>query len=154
MAINEPYTSQLPYSAERVHAAAIYCADGRVGEHFDDFMQNGLKLPRYDRIALPGGPACLAGHVQARLEEQGVVDELKFLIEAHKLSRVVLIQHEACAFYANRLAVRQQSMEQLQIADLARAAFSIRHWTGLERIEGYFCRRKPEGIVFEPIDLT
>ena len=70
------YVSQLPYNKDRVHAAALYCADGRVGEHFDDFMQNGLKLPRYDRIALPGGPACLAGHVQARLEEQGVVDEL------------------------------------------------------------------------------
>ena len=148
------YTSQLPYNKDRVHAGAIYCADGRVGEHFDDFMQTGLKLPRYDRIALPGGPACLAGHAQARLEEQGVVDELKFLIEAHKLSRIVLIQHEGCAFYASRLNVRNQSMEQLQIADLARAAFSIRHWTNLENIEGYFCRIKPEGVVFERVDLT
>ena len=148
------YTSQLPYNAERVYAAALYCADGRVGEHFDDFMQNGLKLPRYDRIALPGGPACLAGHAQARLEEQGVVDELKFLIEAHKLSRIVLIQHEGCAFYKSRLNVRNQSMEQLQIADLARAAFSIRHWTNLEHIEGYFCRIKPEGVVFDRVDLT
>ena len=148
------YISQLPYNADRVHAAALYCADGRVGEHFDDFMQNGLKLPRYDRIALPGGPACLAGYVQARLEEQGVVDELKFLIEAHKLSRVVLIQHEGCAFYQSRLGVRQQSMEQLQIADLTRAAFSIRHWTKLETIEGYFLRMRPEGVVFEKIDLT
>ena len=148
------YISQLPYNAERVYAGALYCADGRVGEHFDDFMQNGLKLPRYDRIALPGGPACLAGHAQARLEEQGVVDELKFLIEAHRLSRIVLIQHEGCAFYKSRLNVRERSMEQLQIADLARAAFSIRHWTNLENIEGYFCRIKPEGVVFDRVDLT
>ncbi|MGC4032844.1 MAG: hypothetical protein QM754_14140 [Tepidisphaeraceae bacterium] len=148
------YISQLPYNADRIHAAAIYCADGRVGEHFDDFMQNGLKLPRYDRIALPGGPACMAGHAQARLEEQGVVDELNFLIEAHKLSRVVLIQHEGCAFYKGRLNVRQQSIEQLQIADLARAAFSIRHYTKLESIEGYFCRITESGVKFEKIDLT
>jgi hypothetical protein len=148
------YISQQPYNAERVFAGALYCSDGRVGEHFDDFMQNGLKLPRYDRIALPGGPACLAGHVQARLEEQGVVDELKFLIDAHKLSRIVLIQHQGCAFYQARLGVRSQSIEQLQIADLARAAFSIRHWTNLENIEGYYCRVKPEGVVFEKIDLT
>ncbi|HEX8325663.1 MAG TPA: carbonic anhydrase [Tepidisphaeraceae bacterium] len=148
------YTSPLPYNADRVHAGAIYCADGRMGEHFDDFMQNGLKLPRYDRIALPGGPACLAGHVQARLEEQGVVDELNFLIEAHRLSRIVLIQHQACAFYQNRLGVRSQSMEQLQVADLTRAAFSIRHWTKLDNIEGYFCRVTSDGVVFEKIDLT
>jgi hypothetical protein len=131
----------------------MYCADGRVGEHFDDFMQNGLKLPRYDRIALPGGPACLAGYSQARLEEQGVIDELNFLIEAHKLSKVVLIQHENCAFYANRLTVRQESMKQLQIADLSRAAYSIRHHTKLERIEGYYLHITENGVEFEKVEL-
>lgn len=147
------YISQLPYNKDRVHAAAMYCADGRVGEHFDDFMQNGLKLPRYDRIALPGGPACLAGYSQARLEEQGVIDELNFLIEAHKLSKVVLIQHENCAFYANRLTVRPESMKQLQIADLTRAAYSIRHHTKLEKIEGYYLHLTPEGVSFEKVEL-
>src|SRR5215813_13902998 len=63
-----PYESRLPYERTRIHAAAIYCSDGRIGEHFDDFLQSGLGLPRYDRVALPGGPACLAGHPQARLE--------------------------------------------------------------------------------------
>jgi hypothetical protein len=37
------------------------------------------------------------------LEEQGVVDELHFLVEAHELRRVVLIAHQSCAFYAARL---------------------------------------------------
>lgn len=148
------YTSSLAYVSARSHAAAIYCSDGRVGEHFDDFVQNGLGIQRYDRVALPGGPACLAGHAQARLEEQGVVDELKFLIEAHKLSKIILIQHEGCAFYESRLKVRPQSIEQLQIADLARAANSIRYWTSLQEIEGYLARRTPAGVVFEPVPLT
>ena len=148
-----PYTSRLPYVADRIHAAALYCSDGRIGEHFDDFVHNGLQLPRYDRVALPGGPACLAGYAEARLEEAGVLDEIKFLIEAHGLTRVVLIQHENCAFYTSRLQVRPQSIEQLQKADLCRAAYSLRHWTQIENIEGYYLRRTTDGVVFETVEL-
>src|SRR5688572_30457317 len=54
-----PFRSLVRYDPQRMHVAAMYCSDGRVGDHFDDFLQNGLGLPRYDRIALPGGPACL-----------------------------------------------------------------------------------------------
>src|SRR5271154_3889390 len=97
------YENSLPYERARIHAAAIYCSDGRVGEHFDDFLQNGLNLPRYDRIALPGGPVCLAGHAHGHLEQQGVVDELNFLVQVHELQRIVLIAHDGCAFYMTYL---------------------------------------------------
>lgn len=147
------YHSAIPYHTERIHAAAIYCSDGRVGEHFDDFVQNGLNLPRYDRIALPGGPACLAGYSQARLAERGVIDELKFLVDAHELDRIILIQHGGCAFYGQRLTVRRESTEQLQKADLARAAYSVRHAIEMTNIEGYFARPGPEGITFEKVEL-
>lgn len=147
------YISRIPYLKDRIHAAAMYCSDGRVGEHFDDFMQDGLKLPRYDRLALPGGPACLAGYTEARLEEEGVIDELRFLVSAHSLSRIVLIQHQDCAFYKTRLKVRDASIEQLQKADLVRSAYTIRHWVKIDQIEGYFLRKTDEGIVFEPVQL-
>jgi hypothetical protein len=147
------YISKLPYVKERIFAAAMYCSDGRVGDHFDDFMQTGLRLPRYDRLALPGGPACLAGYTEARLEEEGVLDELQFLMTSHQLTRIVLIQHEGCAFYTNRLKVRPQSIEQLQKADLVRAAYTIRHWVKIEHIEGYFLKRTDEGMIFEQVRL-
>ncbi|RYG71122.1 hypothetical protein EON77_13145 [bacterium] len=147
------YVSKLPYNRERINAAAMYCSDGRVGDHFDDFMQHGLSLPRYDRVALPGGPACLAGYTEARLEEEGVIDELQFLVSAHKLTRIVLIQHQGCAFYMNRLKVREQSVEQLQKADLVRAAYTIRHWVKLDQIEGYFLRQEGQDFIFEPVQL-
>ena len=74
------YTSSVMYEPERIHAAAIYCSDGRVGEHFDDFLTNGLELPRYDRIALPGGPACLACRDETKLDDGGIIANLRFLI--------------------------------------------------------------------------
>lgn len=146
-----PFRSLHNYEARRTHAAAVYCSDGRVGEHFDDFLQNGLGLPRYDRLALPGGPACLTGYDEARVEQVGIVDELKFLIDAHGLTRIVLIQHEACAFYTARLKVGQKQLEALQRADLVRASYFIRRVTSLDRVDAYFARRAPDAIVFEPV---
>jgi hypothetical protein len=148
-----PYESRIKYEHARIHAAALYCSDGRLGEHFDDFLQNGLDLPRYDRVSLPGGPACLAGHPQAHLEEQGVVDELKFLVEVHKLRRVVLISHQGCAFYATRLELSEPRLELMQKADLVRAAAFVHRVTGLDAIEGYFARFVEGRVRFESVEV-
>lgn len=147
------YESQIPYERARIRAAAIYCSDGRVGEHFDDFLQTGLGLPRYDRVALPGGPACLAGHPQAHLEEQGVVDELKFLVEVHGLQRIVLIAHQNCAFYGTRLELKDRRLELVQRADLVRAAAFVARVTSIGKIEAFFARHVEDRIVFEPVEV-
>lgn len=147
------YESKSKYNASRIHAAAIYCSDGRVGEHFDEFLQQHLELPRYDRVTLPGGPACLAGHPQAHLEEQGVVDELQFLVEVHKLNRVVLIAHQGCAFYASRLTLKEPRLELVQRADLVRAAAFVHRVTQLDRVEAYFARLVEGRVRFESVPV-
>ena len=146
------YKSSVRYDASRMHAAALYCSDGRLGEHFDDFLQNGLGLPRYDRLCLPGGPACVAGHPQAHLEESGVVDELNFLVEVHKLKRVVLITHSGCAFYGSRLELKEPRMELVQKADLVRAAAFVHRVTGIDKIDAYFARLTDGHVHFERVD--
>lgn len=148
-----PYESRLPYDRNRIRAGAIYCSDGRVGEHFDDFLQNALGLPRYDRIALPGGPACLAGHPQALLEEKGVVDELQFLVQVHELRRIVLIAHDGCAFYTSRLELKDRRLELVQRADLVRAAAYIHRVTQIDAVDAYFARLLDGRIQFEPIEV-
>lgn len=147
------FESRIGYEVARIKAAAIYCSDGRVGEHFDDFLHNSLGLPRYDRVALPGGPACLAGHPQAHLEEQGVVDELKFLVEVHELKRAVLIAHQGCAFYAARLQLAERRMELVQRADLVRAAAFVARVTSLKQIDAYFARIVEGRVQFEPVEV-
>lgn len=147
------YESRVRYEQERIHAAALYCSDGRLGEHFDDFLQNGLLLPRYDRVSLPGGPACLAGHPQAHLEEQGVVDELKFLVEVHKLKRVVLIAHQGCAFYGSRLDLKEPRLELMQRADLVRSAALVHRVTGLDAIDAFFARFVEGRVCFEQVEV-
>src|SRR4051794_30188029 len=72
-----PYTSRLPFDARRVGAAAVYCSDGRFGEQMDEFLHDGLGLPRYDRVAVPGGAACIAGHTKAIWEEGSMERQLR-----------------------------------------------------------------------------
>ncbi len=147
------YQSPIEYDEVRIRAAVVYCSDGRVGEHFDDFLQNGLGLPRYDRVALPGGPARLAGYEDGTIESQAVMDELKFLVDAHGLTRIVLIQHEGCAFYKLRLDINASDMLTLQDADLALAAKAIRKHTGLQQVEGFYAMRSEEGLKFMPVPV-
>ncbi|MCC6428683.1 MAG: hypothetical protein IT435_17915 [Phycisphaerales bacterium] len=147
------YQSTLRYDSSRIHAAALYCSDGRVGEHFDDFLTNGLSLPRYDRLCLPGGPACISGHPQTHLEQEGVVDELQFLVQVHKLKRLVLITHQGCAFYANRLELKEPRLELVQRADLVRAAAFVHRVTGLDAIEAYFARLADGRVTFESVPV-
>jgi hypothetical protein len=145
------YASPLRYDPSRIHAAALYCSDGRIGEQFDDFLSNGLNLPRYDRLCLPGGPACVAGHPQAHLEKEGVVDELRFLVQVHKLRRIVLIAHQGCAYYATRLELKEPRLELVQRADLVRAAAFVHRVTGLDAIEAYFARLSSGKVTFETV---
>jgi hypothetical protein len=146
------YESRIPYNPERIHAAAVYCSDGRVGDHFDDFLQNGLQLPRYDRLALPGGPASLAGHTEAHVAEQGVVDELKFLVDVHQLERIILIAHQGCAFYSTRLQLPEPFLEQQQRIDLLKAKQFAHRITGIDRIDAYFAHRHgEEKVTFEHV---
>ncbi|TVQ53934.1 MAG: hypothetical protein EA377_07050 [Phycisphaerales bacterium] len=129
----------------------MYCSDGRFGDQVDDFLHHGLSLPRYDRVVLPGGPASLANHAEASIAQRSLVDELKFLVDAHELDRVVLIAHSGCAFYSARLNLAEPKLEQQQYEDLQSAREFVREITGLERVETFFARRVDGQIRFEPL---
>jgi hypothetical protein len=144
----------MPFEHERIGAAAVYCSDGRYGEQMDDFLHNSLGLPRYDRVAVPGGAACLAGHLLA-MRERGALDrQLKFLIEAHELTRVVLIAHQDCGFYKQNVhphKLRNTTLEAMQAADLAAVASLLRDFRrGLE-VDAYFARRVEGQVRFEAV---
>ncbi len=149
----ELWPSTVTFNPERIHAAAVYCSDGRMGAAFDDLLANGLGLERVDRVAIPGGPACLAGHPEAQLAEQGLLEELKFLVDAHGLDRVVLIQHHGCAFYTARLGVEAEARVQLQHADLVRSThFARKLMPGVE-VESWFLQIDGDQISFSPFHV-
>lgn len=148
------FESSYPFDEQRIHAAAVYCSDGRFGAQFDDLLHNALKLPRYDRLAIPGGAACLASHFATYREEQGVLEQLRFLVEVHGLEQVVLIAHENCAFYTQRLRVSPLQLETKQQEDMQKALQRVRSISKFLEVSAYFTRITWDGkIRFEVVEV-
>ena len=148
------YESSVRFDANRIRAAAVYCRDGRFGEQFDDLLHNALQLPRYDRLAVPGGAACLAGHFATYREDEGVFEQLRFLVNVHGLERVVLIAHENCAFYSERLRVSALQLETEQREDIRKAVRKVRSLSRTLSVNAFFARKQRKNIIrFESVEL-
>jgi hypothetical protein len=141
------YESTVRFDEQRIRAAALYCSDGRFGEPIDDFLHNGLKLPRCDRLVVPGGAASLAGHFAAFREEEGLLEQLRFLIRVHDLQRLVLIAHQDCAFYTERLHVPAAQLMTRQVEDMQTAAEQLRSLSRNLIVERFFARKHADGVV-------
>jgi hypothetical protein len=142
------YASETPFDERRVGAAAVYCSDGRFGEQMDEFLHRGLGLPRYDRVALPGGAGCLGGHTCAFHAKNALERQLEFLIREHAISRVVLIAHEGCAFYRD-LWLGLRTIKEQQAVDLEKAAVQIRAVNPRVEVEIYFAGKVDGKVVFQ-----
>ena len=149
-----PFVSKSPFDPHRIHAAALYCSDGRFGEAFDDLLHSGLGLPRYDRLAVPGGAACLAGHFATYREEEGVAEQLRFLVHVHGLQHVVLVAHENCAFYTERLGVSPLQLESQQRDDMQKAVWRVRSFRSDLQVDAFFARvGRHHEVIFERVRL-
>ena len=148
------YESSVRFEASRIQAAAVYCSDGRFGAQFDDLMHTALGLPRYDRLAVPGGAACLARHFSTYREEEGVSEQLRFLVRVHDLERVVLIAHEGCAFYTERLRISPLQLESQQTEDMQKAVQRVQSIGPNLLVEAFFARKRwDDTIHFESVGL-
>ncbi len=148
------YDSTVAFDASRIGAAAIYCSDGRFGEQCDDLLHQGLGLPRYDRLAVPGGPACLAGHFATYHEGDALHAQLEFLIDTHGLQRIVLIAHQDCAYYTARLEVSPLGLAEQQLEDLAKATQRVREIRGGLAVQAFFAHRHGQTVSFEQVELV
>jgi hypothetical protein len=145
------FVSSVPYDTERIHAAALYCSDGRVGDHIDDFLHHGLGFPRYDRVACPGGPVALADRFQAFWDARGIEEQIRFLTQVHDVKTVVLIAHEACAYYARRLSIPAERIEIEQHVDLRSATKTVQRLAPFVAVKRYMARLHGAKIGFEAV---
>jgi hypothetical protein len=146
------FVSSVPYESERVHAAALYCSDGRLGDHIDEFLHRGLDLPRYDRLACPGGPVGLARRRVARGGTRGLEEQLRFLSQIHDLRKVVLVAHTDCAYYSRLLSLSPERAEEEQRADLREALQSVHRIVPGIDVAPYWARVAGSRVSFEAAD--
>jgi hypothetical protein len=145
------YHAAEPWHPERVGALALYCSDGRWGEAFDEFCHKHLRIPRYDRWAVPGGPAWLASGDNPALLEAARV-QLDFLVRLHELEQVVLITHYGCAAYAHRLGRSPDDCLPAQAEDIRTAARTLRRWHPQLGVTAFLAMRRDRCLSFHELD--
>jgi hypothetical protein len=145
------FRSPFPYTAAPASSAVLFCSDGRLGEHIDEFMGHALRIDGFDRVAVPGGAASLAGRWATWGEEKALGKQLRFLIEAHELRRLVLVAHQECGHYLQRLGLQGQAAEQRQFADLGRAAQRLRRLAPVLQVEAFFVRHDSGRVSFDSV---
>lgn len=146
------YESSIPFRSDRVHAAAVYCSDGRFEEQFDEFLRQLLGTLLCDRLAVPGGPASLGLRPPMPEESRGIEAQLEFLVRAHDLRQVILIAHVPCAFYRERLQVPDDAQPDRQVADLREAARVVRALGSLQ-VDAWAARVVDERVQFHPMEI-
>jgi hypothetical protein len=127
----------------------MYCSDGRWGEAFDDFCHHRLAIPRYDRWAVPGGPAWIVGGDEAYT--QSACEHLDLLVDVHKLSRIVLVTHYGCAYYGERLRRDADGCMPFQLREVVDAASTLQGWYPKLKVEAYLAMRRGIFLSFHPI---
>ena len=138
---------------ERIGALALYCSDGRWGEAFDEFCHRHLQIPRYDRWAVPGGPAWLASRPENGALLEAARAQLDFLVRAHELERVVLITHYGCAWYGHQMERSADECLDAQAADVASAAAVLKGWHPNLQVEAYLAMRQQAWLSFHQLPL-
>lgn len=150
-AMGETYASSVPFEHEPIRAAAVYCSDGRFADQVDDFLHAGLGLQRCDRVVCPGGPVCLAGRLAGHWESCGVEEQLRLLVEVHKLTKIILIAHSDCAYYLHRLSLPAERVEAEQEEDLQKALSTVERMAPGLTVCRYFARLEGGRVIFEAV---
>lgn len=129
------YVSRIAWTSERPAALVVACSDGRMRANLDDFLNNHLGITTYDRLYLPGGPGGLAGGGAEFIRASQMLNECRFLLEAHGTSEVILVFHGAtedgpdeavCADYSRKHGDRRRvpEMQDIDLKELLRNAFA------------------------------
>lgn len=78
----------------------VHCSDHRFQAGFYEFLNLKLNLDEnYDLLVLPGGPQCLTLVEYLPKFSWAGWKWLRFLIDAHGLKRLILVQHQDCGWY-------------------------------------------------------
>jgi carbonic anhydrase len=127
---------------------AVYCSDGRFAPACEKFLSDTFVGRSVDRLVLPGGPGALV-HNPSHVERFA---ELRFLIQAHQLSRIVLIAHDGCGYYKHVLGVDGNEMTKQQVEDLLAAARLLSDEAPGVPVDLYHAKAEPGGIVIQKLD--
>jgi hypothetical protein len=144
MTDSEVYHSAIPFGPPPIDCIVVYCCDGRFVDQIEDFLHNGLDLGDFDRLVVPGG----AG----RMLDPSPMAKLQFMIHAHRLTRVVLIQHEDCGYYNHERHIAGDAQKTQRAADVRQVIAQIESDFPKVRIDAFDAVLDEGEVAFEPLN--
>ena len=145
------------WSPERPNVLVVACSDGRLQEATDAFLANELGVVRYDRFYVPGGGGALAASGYDLARAQQMRRECRYLIELHRVQRVILLMHgpaangpldAACADYRRKMPRATVDELRMQQGKDARDVLQQRaKWASTASVVVYRCEIEPDGPI-------
>ena len=124
-------------------ALVVHCGDHRFQAAFNEFLNKDLGLGgNYDRIVVPGGPQSLTLAEYLPKFSWASWRWFRFFVENHEIGRLILIQHQDCAWYKSLPLYLHSSPEprQRQEEDLRRIRQVLKKDFPEVKTELYFAR--------------
>jgi hypothetical protein len=150
-----PFVASSPYEPSHPSALALYCSDGRFTEAVEELLHS-LGHARLDTLTMPGGPGLLNLWLSGMTDSMAVASGAKFLIEGHKIQRVILIAHEGCGYYRRQLAnLAPTEIRRKQEEDLRTAANILLPARSGLRVDAYYARTTAAKgrVAFDPVGM-
>jgi hypothetical protein len=107
----------------------VHCGDYRFQAGFHEFLNQNLNLNgNYDLMVIPGGPLSLTLFEYLPKYAWASWKWFRFFVEKHGIRRLILIQHQDCAWYQTMPAHLHDSPElrQRQEQDLERVRKTLK----------------------------
>lgn len=151
------YKSQTPFVEKESAVLVIACSSNAFLPYTQEFLEKqlGLAVGSYDLLAVPGGPQFLL--LTEYLPKFAWVGHkwVKFLVERHRLKRVIVLSHEDCAWYSEERLVPAflqkfgmgKSLKERQREDLREIVGALRNLALPVAIEAYYAEKGPGGFV-------
>jgi hypothetical protein len=143
------------WSPVRPDTLVVACSDGRLQEATDEFLARVLGVTRYDRFYVPGGAGALAASGRDFIRAGQMRRECRYLVDLHRVERVVLLFHgptaggaleAACADYRRKLpwagVVTLRARQEQDALDLLAQR---REWAGDAAVCLFRCEVAPGG---------
>jgi hypothetical protein len=130
-------------------AVVIHCSDHRFQAGFHEFLSEGLQLVSYALLAVPGGGHFVTlEHLMPKFFSVNL-QSLSFLLKRTGSPRVILIGHDDCLFFKERVQFffTEPEFNQKQVANLKKARNALQKRLPGKRVELYFADSNRDGSV-------
>jgi hypothetical protein len=159
------YKTQTPFVEKGSATLVITCSSNTFYPYIREFLEKYLQLPEgsYDYLSVPGGPQFLM--LTEYLPKFAWAGQrwVKFLIEKHRLKKVILITHEDCAWYndermipafwhklglgSTSVSAHSSSAKERQMEHLKQMAQSIHELAAPIAVDAYYAQKETDGTV-------